>query len=234
MRTAIVLGVLFFFGFVGIWFFVNNEKPNVLPTDKTGMTTLIDSLLKSSESEKSVVAPVPAPRLERRHSEIGNIQISDGDFSELSKGWKRGVIALATGTKCRGYDYDIWEAVGGDRLKYLLIKAQMLVESNCKANAFGGGTDYGLLQVQKPVCIKDVGVTGDLFDPQTNIRCAVGYLRLLRELYGRNELAELYTAYNAGPTGALRIKNPKAFPYVRKIAFAFEQLLKQERANAKV
>ena len=154
MRTAIlvVLGFLFVFG--GVWFFVDNKKSAVQP-DGGGLTILIEDLLKSSESKREIVAPVPLPRLERPAVVSIDVEISDGNFDELSQGWKRGIVALAAGTECRGYDYDIWSAVKGDRLRYLLLKAQMLVESNCKADILGGGTDYGLLQVQQATCTKD-------------------------------------------------------------------------------
>ncbi len=239
MRTVNVLLVISFLSLFGIWSFMNNERQDIQITDNESLTTLIEDLLESSGPQERVVAPVPMPRLERSpversFGEVANLQISDGNFSELSQGWRNGIEQIVEGNRCLDYDYLIMEAVDGDRMRYLLTKAQMLVESNCKPDAFGGGVDIGLLQVQEPTCTQDVGVEGDLFDPKTNIECAVGYLTLLDERYGRSELHELFVAYNAGPTGALRISNPKSFQYVRKIHFAFNQLLKQEQIGIKV
>ena len=198
---------------------------------------VLAALRKSKHRQKfHKLNKLQVPQKKRKHPQAPTLQhvsnFSDGNFEALSKGWRNGIGRLVKDVRCKAHDRIIWSMVSGNRLKYLLAKAQMMVESNCDWLALGGGTDYGLFQVQVPTCAKDVAVSGNLFDPATNIRCATAYLEILCKRHNRCALPELYTAYNAGPTGSLAIVDKRAFQYVRKIHFAFRALVEHERRSA--
>jgi hypothetical protein len=94
--------------------------------------------------------------------------------------------------------------------------AQMHKESSCNAKAVGGVREIGLFQVKRSTCT-DMGVTGNLFDPETNIRCAARYLRWLCKEQGHCDIVPQLVAYNAGPKGARRVANHYAHAYPRAI-----------------
>ncbi len=150
--------------------------------------------------------------------------ISDGQFDQLSEKWRQGVRWLVRTSLCDAYDRIIWKSVGQDRKRFWLAKAQMMVESGCRPTLVGNGTDYGLFQVQKAACA-DVGITGNLLDPVTNIKCATAYKSALCWQYGRCSPTQMFVGYNAGPTGAKRVDDEHAFEYARKIDFAFRLLV---------
>lgn len=189
------------------------EEPAMSQKERQRLDALIERLNEIPETGGSIIA------------------ISDGKFNELSKKWRQGIDWLLTTGRCRAYEQIIWHAVDGNRFKFLLAKAQMMVESGCRWDIVGGGTDHGLFQVQEGAC-KDVGIEGDLFDPETNVRCAIAYHRTLCKRYGKCELTDMVVAYNAGPTGSERVKNKRAHQYARKIHFALERVMKHERRIA--
>jgi soluble lytic murein transglycosylase-like protein len=219
-----------------IWFgYGRDESPDMdqpevsdLPYAREDLDALVEGLLKKEQKAPKKAVPQKRERLAPRTWEIN---FSDGKFNELSEKWRNGILWLVKTDQCRSYDEVINRVAGGDRMTFLLVKAQMMTESNCRSGAVGGGTDFGLFQVQKPTCRKDVGVEGDLYDPETNIVCAVGYLAVLCEKHKRCTLPELYAAYNAGPTGARSIKDARAFDYVRKIHFVLTRLLAHEKVR---
>ena len=94
--------------------------------------------------------------------------------------------------------------------------AQMHKESSCNAQAVGGVGEIGLFQVKQSTC-EDRGVAGDLFDPETNIRCAVAQSRWLCEVKGHCEIIPNLVAYNAGGDGVKRVRNLSKHPYVHGI-----------------
>jgi hypothetical protein len=149
--------------------------------------------------------------------------ISDGKFDTLSANWRRGVKLLVRTSLCDAYDRILWNAVDKNSRRFWLAKAQMIVESSCQSWRIGHKTDFGLFQVQKRAC-KEVGITGDLLDPKTNVACAAAYRQKLCWSYGHCGPADMFVGYNAGPTGAERIDDKQAFEYARKIDFAFRVL----------
>ena len=145
--------------------------------------------------------------------------LSDGQFDQLPEHWRQDMARLVRNDSCREYDTAIWFAVEGDRVRYMLAKAQMMVESQCRPTVIGGGTDYGLFQVQHRAC-KDVGVDGDLLDPYINVDCALAYSQAICQRYGVCATVDRLVAYNAGPTGSEKIKDKKSFDYVRRVHYA--------------
>ena len=182
--------------------------------DQEALDLLVEQLLKGSQKKR----PEPKARA---------IEISDGKFEELSQKWRDGIHWLITTGKCQAYDHLIWHMVSGNRFKYLLAKAQMMVESGCRFDVLGGETDHGLFQVQTRAC-EDVGIKGDLFDPKTNVTCALAYHRKLCESYGKCSLTDMLVAYNVGPTGSNSVLDKRAHQYPRKIEYALRQLLRRE------
>lgn len=119
-------------------------------------------------------------------------------------------VAVAT---CDKYDALLRKHAGK---AFVLRKAQMQAESSCDAMAQGDKGDTGLFQVRKPAC-DEVGVKGNLFEPETNIKCAVRYLSRLCSHYGWCTDDARLVAYNVGPTGARLVRNYAAHPYSKRV-----------------
>jgi hypothetical protein len=190
---------------------------NYSSSDQEALDLLVEQLLRESEQSNN-----PTPEVRKFE-----ISISDGKFEELSQKWRDGVQWLLSTGKCKAYDHLIWYMVSGNRFKYLLAKAQMMVESGCRFDVIGGGTDYGLFQVQMRACL-DVGIEGDLLDPKTNVKCAIAYHNKLCVSYGKCTLTERLVAYNVGPTGSNKVQDKRAHQYPRKIEYALRELLKRK------
>ncbi len=201
MRIAILI-------FVALFTFVSSAKMQREIEMRGGLDRLFEEVSTETIVEKT----------------RSTIELSDGNFEALSEKWRDGISWLVKTGRCKAYDHLIWWFVGGNRFKYLLAKAQMMVESGCRPSIIGGGTDYGLFQVQRPTCA-EVGFTGDLLDPATNIQCALAYRKALCKRYRHCALPDLFVAYNVGPTGSARIKDKRAFEYARKIHFAVSRLV---------
>lgn len=122
-------------------------------------------------------------------------------------------LKLAEVASCNKYDALLHKHAGA---AFVLRKAQMQAESSCDAMAQGGKGDTGLFQVRKPAC-DEVGVKGNLFDPETNIKCAVRYLSRLCSHYGWCTDDARLVAYNVGPTGARYVHNYATHPYSKRV-----------------
>lgn len=122
-------------------------------------------------------------------------------------------INLQVSSECRQYFKLVSKHFGKESK---LRIAQMHKESSCDAGAVGGVGEIGLFQVKASTC-QDMGVTGNLFDPETNIRCAAKYLRWLCKEQGHCEIVPQLVAYNAGAKGAKRVRNHYAHAYPRAI-----------------
>ena len=77
-----------------------------------------------------------------------------------------------------------------------LVKAVIRVESNWNPNAISPMGAVGLMQVL-PSTARRVGVRNP-YDPQSNIRAGVKYLRQLLDMFENDEALAL-AAYNSGP-----------------------------------
>jgi hypothetical protein len=194
---------------------------NYSSSDREALDLLVEQLLRESEQSKN-----PTPEVRKF-----DISISDGKFDELSKKWRDGVHWLLSTGKCKAYDNIVWYMVGGNKFKYLLAKAQMMVESGCRFDVIGGGTDHGLFQVQRRTC-EDVGIKVDaeeeLLDPKTNVKCAIAYHKKLCVSYGKCTLTDMLVSYNVGPTGSSKVIDKRAHQYPRKIEYALRELLKRK------
>jgi hypothetical protein len=115
---------------------------------------------------------------------------------------------------CHQYDELVLKYFG--KAKFKLRKAQMHKESSCNKDAVGGVGEIGLFQVKQSTC-DGMKVKGNLFDPETNIRCAARYSRWLCEEMGHCEIIPNLVAYNAGGDGVKRVRNLSMHPYARGI-----------------
>lgn len=78
-----------------------------------------------------------------------------------------------------------------------LVKAVIQAESSFNPNAISPKGAVGLMQLM-PETARDIGVLGDLKDPQVNVEAGCRYLSMMMSRYkGRLPLA--LAAYNAGP-----------------------------------
>lgn len=222
-RVNFVVRITFaaLFGFAVAQHYAGSYQEPLSSSERQKLDSLVEQFLKEPKRKQT-----PAPKVRKF-----DISISDGKFEELSKKWRDGIHWLLSTGKCRAYDRIVWNSLTGNKitknLKYAVVKAQMMVESGCRWNVIGGGTDYGLFQVQKRAC-EDVGVEGDLLDPKTNTKCAIAYHKKLCVSYGKCALTERLVAYNVGPTGSSRVKNKRAHQYPRKIEYALRALLKRK------
>jgi hypothetical protein len=172
-----------------------------------------------------------------RHTKHGHRAKRDhrhaGTHSTLSKGWTDEIIALVRSGKCRQYYPYIREEVGLlDETRFWRSVAQMMTESMCNPRLVGAnGKDKGLFQTQASTCA-DVGVFGNLFDPRTNTKCALAYLKSLVTRYHFEDGTDgKFYAYNGGAKYGRRQEQRQANTgmkgqYIQKIEFAERQLEK--------
>jgi hypothetical protein len=123
-------------------------------------------------------------------------------------------INLRVAKVCHQYDTLLRKYFPEPELR--LRKAQMFQESSCNTRAVGTVGEQGLFQVKVSTC-NDMGVKGDLFNPETNIRCAAKYLRWLCKEHDYCEPVPQLVAYNAGARGARYVRNLYLHAYPRAI-----------------
>jgi soluble lytic murein transglycosylase-like protein len=85
------------------------------------------------------------------------------------------------------------------------------VESNFDPYTIGTLGEIGLFQI-RPEFVTIA--SKDLFDVETNIRTGISLLAKKKKHCSHKEFI---VCYNAGIEGAKKIKNPKEFPYYKKV-----------------
>lgn len=93
-----------------------------------------------------------------------------------------------------------------------LARAVMKEESGFDPTVVSNQGAIGLMQVT-PGAAQDAGVTGSLYDPETNIHAGVGYLAWIRDNYHPSSDQEWIQMYNAGPGNA----GAADMPYVQRV-----------------
>jgi len=109
-----------------------------------------------------------------------------------------------------------------------LVAALIRTESHFRPHATSSAGAIGLMQIMPTTgewIADNIGVdgftTGDLYEPETNIRLGTWYLRYLIDRFGGIDTA--LAAYNAGPGNAERWQDdaqmmfPETSEYVRKV-----------------
>ena len=113
-------------------------------------------------------------------------------------------------------------------IDHYLVAAVIRTESHSHTRAISSVGAIGLMQIMPATgewIADNIGVdgftTGDLHDPETNIRLGIWYLRYLIDRFGRVDTA--LAAYNAGPGNVERWQEeggetfPETAEYVRKV-----------------
>jgi len=181
-------------------------QENVVDEPVSGLSDSIDHLI---EVEAPVVIPIQKP--------TQSSALSDGKFEKLSIAWKRGVQQVVRDKRCKHVSKAF---MVGETLNPLLRQANVIVESNCNAKVVGGAGEIGLFQPLPTTC-KALGVTGDLTDPLVNAKCAEAHRQsACKQVKGDCTHAFLFLAHNRGVRGALKVKNPEATTYLRRIDYA--------------
>ena len=127
------------------------------------------------------------------------------------------------------YIYNTCQAYG---VPQKLVVAVIRVESNFRADAVSGTSDYGLMQINKinhEWLRNELGVT-DFLDPQQNVLCGVYILSShLKATEGDIPLALM--RYNCGATGAKRLWEQGVYEtaYSRKVMSAYNEYCQEER-----
>jgi soluble lytic murein transglycosylase-like protein len=119
----------------------------------------------------------------------------------------------------------------------LLVLAVIEVESSFDAEARSGAGALGLMQLRETTLRDELrrhGLAGDPFDPVTNVRAGVRYLRRLMDSFPRED--EALMAYNAGPNrilGFLRAGEiPERFQsYPRRVKAVLRRLRRDVAAS---
>ena len=113
-----------------------------------------------------------------------------------------------------------------------LVLAIIAEESGFDPKAISSVGAVGLMQVM-PHWKKVLGITGDLTDPETNIRAGLQILGFYLEMYQDLDMA--LTAYNRGPgpvDAALRKGSSPNNGYAPKVLGTYERLKQLDLANA--
>lgn len=111
-------------------------------------------------------------------------------------------LAEATGRQLSPYDDLVQEYAGRHDFDWRLITAQIFHESSFNPAAESPLGALGLMQILPPTA-RQVGVAGDLTDPETNLRAGLRYMDWLRERFEEELRVEdrmwfTLAAYNAG------------------------------------
>ena len=172
-----------------------------------------ESLDKLLNTEQDVEAQIQKPA-ERE-------ALSDGKFEALSVAWKRGVQQVVADKRCKRVSKAF---MIGETLNPLLRQANVIVESNCDTTVVGAAGEVGLFQPLPTTC-KALGITGDLKIPVINAKCAEAHRKsVCKQVKGECTHTFLFLAHNRGVRGALKVKNPKATTYLRRIDYARQVL----------
>ncbi len=126
-------------------------------------------------------------------------------------------IAYAV-TDPAAYDRLIRRTATAHQIDAALVKAVMHVESAFNPHAVSNKGAQGLMQLM-PETAQRYGAE-DLFDPVTNVRAGVLYLKDLQKMF-KNNTRLVLAAYNAGENAVLRYKGIPPYDetqdYVRKV-----------------
>ena len=228
MRKLVVLRTGVIGALVGVGVLVSSHVSSQAPSQSVNEMGDMGAFVEEYAPTESEPQPV-VPKTKSKKSSVPTM-LSDGKFEELSLSWKRGAVHTVQSGLCDKHDMTF--ALTSDKdVGFILAKAQAIVESNCEAKMVGTADDVGLNQVRVVACT-EAGVSGNRKDPFINASCAAGYRKALCAKYDScDTLAELYVAYNRGPTGATRVAHPRSTEYVRKIDYVFRLLVKRV-ANA--
>lgn len=108
-----------------------------------------------------------------------------------------------------------------------LVRAIIQVESGWRPNAVriepSGYKSIGLMQVTMQAA-RDIGYTGseeNLFNPYTNIKCGVKYLKKMLDTFNGN-IYKAIAAYNAGPGNVMR--GNFSFGYLNKVLREYKKV----------
>jgi soluble lytic murein transglycosylase-like protein len=137
----------------------------------------------------------------------------------------------------RRYDPFIYEAAALYRIPVALIRAVIKQESDYDPKVVSSADAKGLMQIMPAVEVH-MGMTGDVFDPRTNIMVGTRLLRwLANQLDG--DLVLTIAAYNAGP-GALAKYGYTVPPYketrhyLKKVLdYYYQYKAEEQRARAR-
>ena len=103
-----------------------------------------------------------------------------------------------------------------------VVEAIIEVESGYKVSAVGSQGEIGLMQLM-PANFKHISKL-KLFKPELNISLGVLLLdRSRQECIHKKDLTWV-VCYNLGSPRARKVKNPKLFPYYKKILFAMGKI----------
>ena len=125
----------------------------------------------------------------------------------------------------RGQYAELINRIAGDEgVDPNLVRAIVKAESNFNPYAVSRKGAQGLMQLMPDTAGRYT--VGNAFDPETNIRGGVRYLRFLRELFpGRLPLT--LAAYNAGENAVLRYNGVPPYPetqqYVKRVLWFYGQ-----------
>ncbi|MFA6319198.1 MAG: lytic transglycosylase domain-containing protein [Elusimicrobiota bacterium] len=187
--------------------------------DVSEMSRIFDNSVRARASADAVEAPaLPAA------AASDPLTSERSRFSEVEK------LLRARGASQRVIDLTIGEALrqGADPL---LVLAMVQAESNFKPGAVSHCGARGLMQLM-PATAKDMGVSDPdaLFDPRTNVRAGVKYLKWLWGKFAKQSFSDLFksefnanalaqksvAAYNAGPGNVAKFNGIPPFKETRK------------------
>lgn len=137
----------------------------------------------------------------------------------------------------RRYDSFIYEAAALYRIPVALIRAVIKQESDYDPKVVSSAEAKGLMQIMPAVEVH-MGMTGDVFDPRTNIMVGTRLLRWLANQFD-GDLVLTIAAYNAGP-GAVAKYGHTVPPYqetrhyLKKVLdYYYQYKSEEQRARAK-
>lgn len=224
MNETIKIGVMAIcFGYTAFAFsLLETHFSNEIENKKILDHSQVLASQQSTEIKERITPPKKELFKEIKGSEIPSYVKDKQKYAESS--WE--YSALRSIPKIRDKYGDLIERIcDRENLSVRLLTTIIVVESLGDPNAVSPTGAKGLTQLTQ-IAVADVGMSGNLFDPSTNVAIGAAYLAKLRDQYGYSKKQAMAVAYNIGPGKAHTLSQDemKNHDYAEKVTFVMKHL----------